>query len=253
LELGRKRRDKDAEELRETGEHDPRAQALAWFLVRALHEARDRDAVLVVQRPDGDADRERRTRLVQLAAELAHPALAKIHTSGEAFGLPFQIVEDLREARSLASLIEDKGAAHWLEAVALVKPLAAALERIHAAGLVHAAIALDAIAVDASLSPKLSVDARHLAFPGDPVEPRPWAAPEDATTASARGNLYSLGAVLYALLTGRPPADGPPPPRELVPDVPETLSRLVLDLLARDPERRPANASEVLARLESLA
>lgn len=82
-----------------------------------------------------------------------------------------------------------------------------------------------------------------------------------------RGDLFGLGAVLYHALTGKRPFEGRTfrevivrtlqgevvPPQDLVADVPEEMSRLVMELLARDPDRRPASAAEVAQRLERLA
>jgi serine/threonine-protein kinase len=78
-----------------------------------------------------------------------------------------------------------------------------------------------------------------------------------------RSDLYSFGCVLYELLVGAPPfavgdplvilldhRDTPPrPPRELRPEIPESLQAVVLDLLAKEPEQRPSDADEVLRRL----
>jgi serine/threonine protein kinase len=81
-----------------------------------------------------------------------------------------------------------------------------------------------------------------------------------------RSDLYSLGCVLYALLTGQPPFAGGQPlaimlqhinappvaPRTIRPDIPPELDRLVLELLAKDPVRRPADAGHVIAALRAL-
>jgi serine/threonine protein kinase len=253
VELGRKRRDKDGEEFRLPSEGQARGTAFGWFLLQALHEAERRSAVLVLLPPEDE--RATGSRLVAETCRLDHPHLARVHAAGVAHGVAFQIVEDFRGSRSLASLVEGRGPAHWQEALVLGGALASGLDAVHSAGLVHGAISPDAIHLDARFSPKLGLDARALAFAGDPGRgpPHPYRAPEDSDhLTSVRGNLYSLGAVLYVLLTGRPPVDGPPPPRELEPEVPERLERLVLDLLERDPAGRPASASEVVARLGAL-
>ncbi|MEV0537597.1 protein kinase [Kitasatospora sp. NPDC050463] len=93
-----------------------------------------------------------------------------------------------------------------------------------------------------------------------------YMSPEQIRTPDAidtRSDLYSLGCVLYALLTGGPPFTGhggaavmaqhlgepPVPPSLRRPGMPADLDRLVLDLLAKDPDRRPADADEVRRRL----
>ncbi len=81
------------------------------------------------------------------------------------------------------------------------------------------------------------------------------------------GDLFSMGAVLYACLVGRPPFDGKTvkevvrrtlfgvvePPGELVPDVPPELDELVMALLCREPDKRPADAAKVAEELEEMA
>jgi serine/threonine protein kinase len=78
-----------------------------------------------------------------------------------------------------------------------------------------------------------------------------------------RADLYAFGVTLFQLLTGGLPfPDGdvayqhrhvaPPDPRELVPDLPAELAQLILQLLEKKPEARPANAAEVGRRLQAL-
>src|SRR3712207_6257959 len=84
--------------------------------------------------------------------------------------------------------------------------------------------------------------------------------------ADARTDLFSFGALLYALCTGRRPfqgpsfsailmslaSDTPPLPHSINPEVPEPLAELVMQMLSRNPKRRPASAQEVLDRLEEI-
>src|SRR5262249_51915553 len=101
----------------------------------------------------------------------------------------------------------------------------------------------------------------HLTQMGVVVGTPAYMAPEQAPAerVAARGDLFSLGCVLYKLCTGETPFPGetaiavlaslalhnPKPVRALNPDVPPELSDLVMRLLAKEPERRPASAKEV--------
>lgn len=255
METAKRRRDLDREEYRLDRDVESRRAALASFCVHALERARDLDAVLVVLRADEPEALERAARVADACSRLAHPALARVHATFRAHGVPFQIVEDFRDSRSLAGLVAARGPAHWQEAAALVRALASALDLVHGAGLVHAGLSPGSIFLDRAWRPKLALDARLLAFadvPG-PATPAPFGAPEDGLAgARVPGNLYSLGALLYTLLVGGTPAAGSPAPRAVLAEIPEVLERLVLDLLAPEPARRPASAAEVVARLDAL-
>ena len=95
-----------------------------------------------------------------------------------------------------------------------------------------------------------------------------YMAPEQAFNDEVdfRADLYSLGATVYAMLTGRPPfersgialiqqlvRDAPRPPSQLAEGIPASLDKLVLRLLSKDPKDRGANASEIAEIFEGIA
>jgi serine/threonine-protein kinase len=93
-----------------------------------------------------------------------------------------------------------------------------------------------------------------------------YAAPEQiiGKNVDGRADLYALGVTLFELVTGGLPfRDGdvthhhrhtpPPDPRSLVDDLPDEIAELILQLMSKDPEDRPANATFVRARLEPLS
>jgi WD40 repeat protein/serine/threonine protein kinase len=114
-----------------------------------------------------------------------------------------------------------------------------------------------------------SAGGSELTQPGAILGTPAYMAPEqvDGHGVDARADLFSLGCVLYAMVTGRPPFSGrdtvstlmavatdrPTPPDEVNPDVPPALSELILRLLDKDPNRRPAGAAEVADALERIA
>lgn len=183
------------------------------LLFRALLRAAERDAVLVVHEP---------------AAEVAHPNLARVLDSGQLDGTPFTLVEDLRDARTVAELVATKGAAHWQEAVLLGRGLAHALDALHTAGLIHGDLALSSVHVNARWEPLL---ARRLER-GEPAQ-----------------NLRELGAILYALTTGTlPAAPTAVAPRAIVAEIPERLEALVIDLM----QGRIATAAHAALALDAV-
>jgi formylglycine-generating enzyme required for sulfatase activity len=114
-----------------------------------------------------------------------------------------------------------------------------------------------------------AADNAHLTQHGAIIGTPAYMAPEQGAgkALDARCDLFSLGCVLYQLATGQAPFNGsdtvstllsaasdePPPPHEVNPAVPEELSDLVMDLLAKKPEARPESAREVAERLATLA
>ncbi|MGW2395664.1 SAV_2336 N-terminal domain-related protein [Kitasatospora sp. NPDC001664] len=164
-------------------------------------------------------------------------------------------------------------------AVEVGRDVAAALEHLHDHGLVHRDVKPanilfrptgEAVLCDFGVGweDRPDYDERedvHLTWKGTTPH---YMAPEQALgrTEGPALDLYSLGCVLYEMLTGAPPFSGrsawdvmarhtsspPTSPREAAPEVPEALAQLVLDLLEKDPSRRPRTAGEVAERLAAL-
>ncbi|HUS16224.1 MAG TPA: serine/threonine-protein kinase, partial [Chloroflexia bacterium] len=221
-------------------------------------------------------------REAQLAAGLHHPHLAQVYDAGTAGAQPYIVME--RVAGEPLS-------AHRRLPVALAVDIAAqvasALAFVHDQGLLHCDIKPANILVDSEQQIKL-VDFAGAGAGMDPAAlgddnggatlrlplvhtspgTLPYLAPERMAGAppSARADVYSVGAVLYTLLAGRPPYDGttgeaiyaarqggpPPPLRELNPAVPPAAEAVVQRALAADPDARYASATELQAALEAV-
>ncbi|WP_037573441.1 serine/threonine-protein kinase [Phaeacidiphilus oryzae] len=217
--------------------------------------------------------RTRFLRECRTAAALDHPGIVTVYDAGQDGERLFLVMQRL-DGIGLADLIDERGPLPVAWAAALAAQLAGALSAVHAAGVVHRdvkpnnvilrpdgrAVLLD-LGIAAAFEPELS----RLTRSGTPVGTPTYMAPEQAATGAIepRGDLYALGCVLHALLLGDPPFTGgsalavmhehlvsaPRPVRELRPEVPAPLERLILDLLAKEPAGRPACAEEVYARL----
>jgi serine/threonine protein kinase len=245
-------------------------------VVFAAEEERDGLAVaLKMMRPDIIADAGARQRFVReaRAAAIRHEHIVAIHRVGVANGAPYLAME-LLQGESLADRVERDGVLPPLEAVRIGKETARGLWAAHETGLIHRDVKPANLWLE---SPRGRVkvldfglarggeDEPGLTHHGAPIGTPAFMSPEQALgkPVDHRADLFSLGATLYRLLTGRLPftgrttgamfasllEDDPPPVHELNPAVPPTLASLVHRLLAKSPLQRPASALVVAREL----
>ncbi len=245
---------------------------------RGVDEQLDRPVAVKVLR-EHLADPElagRFRREARLAARLQHPGITVIHDVGSDSGQLF-IVMELLHGRNLAAMLAGAPAGLPIAAtVSLIIQAAEALQAAHAGHVVHRDLKPANLFVLDGGQLKMcdfgiarAIDATtHLTATGQAIGTPAYMSPEQCLgqQVNERSDLYSLGCVLYALLTGQPPFGGgqplaimfqhlnmaPSAPRTIRPDIPPDLDHLVLELLAKDPARRPADASYVIAALEAL-
>ncbi len=212
-----------------------------------------------------DVYRARFLREAKLAAHVNHPNVVSVYGVGEDERGPF-IAMEVVEGPTLADEITRRGRFAPADAAHMAAELASALAELHASQLVHRDVTPRNVLLDGEGTPKLAdfgiarlLDGTRLTEHGTIMGTAAYAAPEQARgeVVTSSADVYSLGAVLYELLTGRPPfeADALPalllqlendavvPPRELAPDVPQELERTVLRTLEREPQDRPSAAA----------
>jgi eukaryotic-like serine/threonine-protein kinase len=228
-------------------------------------------AVKVLLAPQFACDIHRFRREAQIAASLSHPNIVSIYDVGENNGQPYFSME-LIEGRSLADLSRDQPlGAH--RAAELAKTIAEAVHFAHERHLLHRDLKPSNVLVDAFDAPhvtdfglaKRSDGDADLTLAGQVLGTPNYMSPEQAQgrPISVASDVYSLGAILYQLLTGRAPflaesvaqtlrlvtETEPILPRLLKPDVPHDLETVCLKCLEKDAHRRYASAEELADEL----
>src|SRR5512146_1120849 len=214
---------------------------------------------------------ERFRREAKNAAALNHPNIVSIYDRGEAENT-YYIAMEFLDGRTLKELVVGRGAAPINVAIEYARQILSALRFAHRHGIVHRDIKPHNVLVDAEGRVKVTdfgiarAGTSQMTETGSIVGTAQYLSPEQARGGEVdpRSDLYSLGVVLYELLTGKTPFDGetpveiamkhlsnaPKPPSKLRPDVPPELDKVVLRALAKDPDDRYQSADEMEADLE---
>ncbi|MEE4419746.1 serine/threonine-protein kinase [Streptomyces bugieae] len=224
-----------------------------------------------------DVLRERFRREARVAAALQHRGITVVHDFGEDQGTLFLVME-LLTGRNLSQLLDDnrRQPLPVPDVIDIAEQVTAALAYTHGQAVVHRDLKPANIVRTADgtvkicdfgiarLGHDIGFTAR-LTGTGVAMGSPHYMSPEQigAHPVDHRSDLYSLGCVLYELATGVPPFDlgdawavlvghrdtAPTPPRSLRPDLPEAYQRIVLQLLAKDPDERPRDADDLAKRL----
>jgi class 3 adenylate cyclase len=239
----------------------------------------DREVAVALIKTEGldDAGRARIRYEAQAMARLGdHPHIVTVHDIGEEDSHPY-IVSQLMAGGDVETLLRDTPT-HRLpldRACAIAEQVCEALEHAHRHCIVHRDVKPGNVWLTPGGIAKLgdfglaaSIDRTRLTVPGMMLGTALYMAPEQALgrPADARSDLYALGALLYEMVTGRPPFAGddalavisqhlntpPIPPSLANPEVPVAIEALVLQLLAKVPDDRLATAAEVTRRLHEV-
>ncbi len=235
----------------------------------------DRPVALKVLFPELSVDRsfvERFRREAQAAANLSHQNIVSIFDWGEEEGTYFIVMEYV-SGQPLSHMIRTEGKLQPDRAAQIAAGTAAALSNAHRHGVVHRDVKPGNILLDEQ--GQVKVTDFGIARAGDPKEnltqtgvvmgTATYFSPEQAQglPTDQRTDVYSLGVVLYEMVTGRPPFSGetpvsiaykhvkedPIPPREVEPSVPEDFEAIILAALEKDREDRYLTPDERLADL----
>ncbi len=250
---------------------------------RARQVGLDRPVALKVPTQEIASDpvmAKRFAREAKAAARISHPGVVAIYAVGELpDGRPYLAMQ-LIEGEPLDKILAD-GALPVPRALHIVRDIASALSETHAADVVHRDLKpsnivwrrdrngddrITLVDFGIAVAKPGNADATRLTANGLIGTPH-YMSPEQAQgeIVDARADLYALGCLLFELVTGKPPFDGSgfevllahmgrpiPTPSEHNPDVPESVDRLVRQLLAKKPEDRLQSADEVVAALDEI-
>jgi serine/threonine-protein kinase len=227
--------------------------------------------VLAEHLADTPGFRERFVREARLAAQLSHPNVVQVFDVGEDEGRPFIVMEYV-EGTTLGEEVKQRGPLEPTEVVDLALQVCGGLEHAHAAGLVHRDIKPQNLLLRADGTVKIAdfgiaraAETTKLTQIGSVLGTAAYLSPEQALgeEVTAAADIYSLGCVLFELLTGRTPyvfktlpelvtkhrEEAIEPLREVRPDVPERLEAAVMHALARNPAYRPESAAALAQEL----
>ncbi len=244
---------------------------------RATDQLLDRPVAVKVLKPEFARDAtflERFRREARAAARLSHPNVAAVYDYGERDSEPF-IVMELVEGETLAARLERMGWLPWPEACRIAERVARALDAAHAHGLVHrdvkpanVLLAADGGVKVTDFGIALAAQAPHLTRTGMVLGSANYVAPEQAQSAEVgpAADLYSLGCVLFEMLTGSTPFSGAtavaiatqhvstpvPDPRTRRPELPAAVADVVMRAMSKHPDERFPSARAMAGTLAAL-
>lgn len=213
-------------------------------------------------------------------ASLDHPNVITLYEFDRIDGIPF-VVTELLEGDTLRGWIES-GDHSWSDSVNIVIAIASGLEAAHRQGVIHRDLKPENVFLTSDGGIKLLDfglarvidDAESETFrkadtePGTLMGTARYMSPEQARgeTVTSASDVFSLGTILYEMLTGVAPFERvsftetlvallmsePSPPDQLVPGLPEALSQLVMRSITRDPRKRTPTARDMIDSLEAI-
>ncbi|HZI99414.1 MAG TPA: serine/threonine-protein kinase, partial [Gemmatimonadaceae bacterium] len=218
---------------------------------------------------------ERFLREIQTVARLRHPHIVPLYDSGEAAGFLYYVMPFV-EGQSLRSRITAGGAIPLEEAVRISREIADALDYAHENGVVHRDIKPDNVMLDGhhaaitdfGIARALTESGGSLTHTGITIGTPAYMSPEQVTGESqvdGRSDIYSLGCVMFEMLSGKPAFSGPSPQAVMASrfrnsspsfdaidvQVPSSLREIIAKATQLEPDQRFQSAREIVDRLDA--
>ncbi len=244
---------------------------------RALDRRLDREVALKVMHDHlavDDGFVSRFVREARSAARLSHPNVVQVYDQGADGGVLYLAMEYL-PGRTLRDVLAERGALTARESVSVLEPVLGALGAAHRAGIVHRDVKPENVILtddgrikvaDFGLAGAITGPISD-SVSGELLGTVAYLSPEQVSrgVADARADVYAAGIMLFELLTGKQPFTGDDPlrvayrhvqevvpaPTSVSPDLPYAFDDVVLRATSRNPDERPANATELLADLHA--
>ncbi|MDW7761904.1 MAG: protein kinase [Acidobacteriota bacterium] len=244
---------------------------------RVLDRKIDEEIALKLIRSEAACNRKALDRFrseLKTARRVIHKNVARVYDLNESGGIPYITMAYVR-GENLRSLIRKVGRLDTAQAVPIAVQICRGLGEAHRRGIIHCDLKPQNIMIDGDGKAEI-MDfglARLASSVGltekGPAEGTPaYTAPEQIENRAIdhRADIYSLGVLLYEMVTGHPPfkassaaalarkhlSEAPRDPRKANPDIPAALARIIMICLEKQPERRYRNAGEILTDLEKL-
>jgi len=237
----------------------------------------EEEVALKLIRPEIAADGkiiERFRHEIKISRKITHRSVCRMHDLGEAEGTSFITMEYVR-GEDLKSLLHRTKTLPVGTAVSIARQVAEGLSEAHGMGVVHRDLKPGNIMIDKEGNAKImdfgiarSLLGKGLTGEGAIIGTPEYMSPEqvEGEDIDRRSDIYSLGIVLYEMVTGKVPFEGATPlsialkhktaepqnPKEFNPQVPEELSLLILNCLNKDKEKRYQNAQELIFGLNKI-
>jgi len=213
-------------------------------------------------------------REAQSAARLEHPNIVRVYSVGEINGHHY-IEMQFIQGRTLADVLKERGRLDVEEALRIARGVAVALQCAHENGIIHRDIKPQNIMLTdrgevmvADFGLAKATESTEITAPGQPLGTPAYMSPEqcEGKSADPRSDIYSLGATLFRMITGKPPftaetplalmrmhADTPAPdPREVRQDIPREVATLIRKMLKKRPEERFQSCREIIEAIDRI-